>query len=140
MFSQTVEYALRAAVHLALNPNTPQKTAGIAESTKVPMAYLSKILQGLQRHHMVKLQRGVHGGVLLVLPPESLTILDIVNAVDPIQRIESCPLEIRSHGRQLCALHRKLDDALERTQRALGSTSLADLLRDPNPSKALCES
>jgi len=140
MFSQTVEYALRATVHLALCEGKPQRTAEIAKATKVPLAYLSKVLQGLQRQKIVRLQRGIGGGVSLARSSKDLTILDIVNAVDPIQRITTCPLELRSHGKRLCSLHRKMDDALERTEKALGSTSLEELLNDSNPSKALCES
>lgn len=138
MFSQTVEYALRAAVHLAQHSETPQKTADIASSTRVPTAYLSKILQGLQRQKIVHLQRGVGGGVTLAIPPEKLTILDIINAIDPIARINSCPLELKSHQSQLCPLHQKMDDALQRTEQALGSTTLSDLLVGAHPIQGLC--
>ena len=65
MFSQTVEYALRAVVHLAQHAPAPQKTSDIAEATKVPPAYLSKVLQGLRSQEIVKLQRGIGGGVSL---------------------------------------------------------------------------
>jgi Rrf2 family transcriptional regulator, nitric oxide-sensitive transcriptional repressor len=139
MFSQTVEYALRAAVHLAMNSGTPQTTAQIADSTRLPMAYLSKILQGLQREKIVQLQRGVGGGVSLAIAPEELTILDIVNAVDPIQRIETCPLSLSGHGRRLCSLHKKMDDAAAHTENTFSSTTLAHLLADSNPTPALCE-
>ena len=48
MLSQTVEYALRAVVHLAMRAPEPQTTAAIADVTKVPPAYLAKVLQGLK--------------------------------------------------------------------------------------------
>ena len=95
MFSQTVEYALRAVVHLAMKSPQPQKTAEIAEATQVPPAYLSKVLQGLKEKGVVRLQRGIGGGVALAHQPDQLTILDIVNAVDPIKRITTCPLVSR---------------------------------------------
>ncbi len=47
VFSQTVEYALRAVVHLASEAPADRMTAQIAEATHVPRAYLSKVLQRL---------------------------------------------------------------------------------------------
>lgn len=138
MFSQTVEYALRAVVHLAMRRSEPQTTAMIAESTKVPTAYLSKVLQGLRAKGIVNLQRGLGGGVSLAIPPDKLTILDVVTAVDPIPRIRTCPLELKSHGVRLCALHFRMDAALSKVEDAFRSTTLAELLTDPNPSVPLC--
>jgi Rrf2 family protein len=139
MLSQTVEYALRSVVHLAHHVDTPQTTAQIAVATKVPLAYLSKVLQSLQRNQLVKTQRGVGGGIQLNVSPDSLTILDVVNAVDPIIRIDSCPLSLRAHGKRLCELHRRIDNALQATETAFAATTLAELLREPNPSRALCD-
>lgn len=139
MFSQTVEYALRAVVHLAQHSPSPQKTSEIAESTRVPSAYLSKVLQGLRSRNIVRLQRGIGGGVSLARPPEELTILDVVNAVEPIQRIKTCPLELSSHGVRLCALHRRMDNAIRAMEEAFQKTTLAELLEDPNPSVPLCD-
>lgn len=139
MFSQTVEYSLRAVVFLAQQGPTPQKTNDIASSTQVPAAYLSKVLQGLRAKDIVRLQRGVGGGVTLARPPEELTILDVVNAVEPIQRIKTCPLKLQSHGVNLCALHRRMDDAMMEMERAFGSTTLAELLQEANSSVPLCK-
>src|SRR6478609_2456343 len=108
MFSQTVEYALRAVVHLASSAPRAQTTEEVAKATKVPQAYLSKVLQGLVAAGIVKSQRGIGGGMSLAKKPSELTILEVVNAVDPIKRIESCPLELASHGIKLCPLHRRV--------------------------------
>lgn len=140
MFSQTVEYALRAVVHLAMQDGRALKTSEIAERTKVPAAYLSKVLQGLQAQGIVQLQRGIGGGVRLAQEPDTLTILDVVNAVDPIERIDRCPLELKTHGVHLCALHRRMDNAIGGMEDAFRATTLAELLSDPNPSIPLFES
>ena len=139
MFSQTVEYALRAAVHLAIKSPDAQTTAEIAEATKVPLAYLSKVLQGLREKGIVRLQRGLGGGVSLAREPAELTILDIVSAVEPLQRIKTCPLDLKSHGTQLCALHRRMDASLKNIEDAFASTTLAELLLESNPSVPLCD-
>jgi Rrf2 family nitric oxide-sensitive transcriptional repressor len=139
MFSQTVEYALRAVVHLASNAPTAQTTEQIAKATKVPQAYLSKVLQGLVATGVVKSQRGIGGGIALVKKPSELTILEVVNAVDPIQRIKTCPLELASHGVKLCPLHHRVDKALAMVEHAFASTTLQEVIDEPTESFPLCE-
>lgn len=138
MFSQTVEYALRAVCFLAQNPAS-STTEQVATQTKVPAAYLAKVMQSLVRAGIIRSQRGVGGGVSLAKGPEELTILEVVNAVDPIQRIHSCPLELASHGVTLCPLHRRLDEALEMVEDAFRKTTLAEVLREPTTSVPLCD-
>lgn len=139
MLSQTVEYALRAVAYLGQNAPQAKTTKQIATVTKVPAAYLSKVLQSLNRAEIVKTQRGVGGGVSLARSPDALSILDVVNAVDPIQRIKSCPLDLASHGVKLCPLHRRLDDALKGIEDAFRDTNLAEILAEPSESVPLCD-
>ena len=139
MFSQTTEYALRAAVWLAQNTGSPQTTAQVGEATKVPISYLSKVLQSLGRAGIVRAVRGLHGGFELVHSPELVSILDIVNVVDPIRRIKSCPLNLQSHSKQLCPLHKKMDQALAIVEESFRTTTLADVLRPGNEQRPLCE-
>lgn len=138
MFSQTVEYALRAVVHLAKEAPSGQTTDQIAAATRVPRAYLSKVLQGLVRAGVVHSQRGLGGGVTLLKTPQELTILEVVNAVDPIQRIHTCPLGIAAHGVNLCPLHRRVDNALAMVEEAFTNSTLAEVLADPSQSVPLC--
>lgn len=139
LFSQTAEYALRAVVLLADRAGQPQTNQQIADATRVPAGYLSKVLQALGRADLVAGQRGVGGGFLLVRPADQITVLDVVNAVDPIERIRTCPLGLKSHGTHLCPLHRKLDDALASIESAFGSTTIQTLLDTPSTSRPLCE-
>ena len=139
MFSQTVEYALRAVVYLAYEAPEARTTEEIHKATQVKKAYLSKILQGLAKKGIVTTQRGVGGGVALGKTPEELTILDVVNAVEPIERIRTCPLGLSSHGVRLCPLHRRIDSALELVETAFGNTTLAEVLAEPSKSVPLCD-
>lgn len=139
MFSQSVEYALRAMVYLAQRPSTAQTTDDVAEATKVPRAYLSKVLQGLVRAGLVRSQRGLRGGMTLARTPAEITILAVVAAVDPIRRIKACPLGLASHGVRLCPLHKRLDDALASVEAAFAATTLAEILAEPTESVPLCD-
>ena len=138
MFSQTVEYALRAIVHLAKQPDALQTTAQISKATQVPSPYLSKVLQTLTRDGLVEVKRGVSGGYLLGKSPDEMTIYDVVQCVDPLQRIRTCPLELSSHRKRLCSLHAKMDSALESIETVFRTTTLTELMNSPNPSVPLC--
>jgi Rrf2 family nitric oxide-sensitive transcriptional repressor len=137
MFSQTVEYALRAVVYLA-DQEEARTTQQISDVTKVPTAYLAKVLQNLNRAGLVRSQRGLYGGFLQGKLPSELTIWEVVQAVDPIRRIKTCPLELESHKTRLCPLHKKLDDAVAQVEKAFRETTIADILAEPTTSKPLC--
>lgn len=139
-FSQSAEYALRAVVWLAQNPGTPQTTHQLAEGTKVSVNYLPKVLQPLGRAEIVTSQRGINGGYSLDRDPEGLSVLEVVECVDPIPRINSCPLKLGSHGTNLCPMHRAMDDALKDLRQRFGDMTIASLLRQATGSKPLCDS
>jgi Rrf2 family protein len=140
MISQTTEYALRAVVWLARKPDEQQGTKKISDAIQVPPGYLSKVLQKLTRAGLVTSSPGRSGGFRLTRPPAEIRVLEVVNAVDPLQRIHTCPLGIEDHGSNLCALHQKLDDDLARTEKAFASTTIIELLADKNGAPPLCES
>jgi Rrf2 family protein len=139
MLSQTTEYALRAMVLLAGATNRPCSVDSIAAQTQTPPAYLSKILQSLAKAGLVRSQRGVTGGYLLNRAPDQLRVLDVINAVDPLERIRECPLGLASHGTKLCPLHRRLDNALAMVEQAFAASTLAEIIAEPSSSKPLCD-
>ena len=128
-WSQTAEYALRAVVCLADHPGQALTTAAIAGHTHVPSNYLSKVLQTLARGGLVTARRGLHGGFTLSRPATAMSVLDVVTAVDPVRRIHECPLGAAGHGRQLCALHRRMDDALAQLERAFADIGIGELVK-----------
>ena len=138
MISQTVEYALRAVVFLANDPKAGRTTEQIAKVTLVPQAYLSKVMQQLAAAGLVRAQRGIGGGFTLLKDPAVITILEIVNAVDPIKRIRTCPLGLAAHGVRLCPLHKRMDEALASVEKAFANSTLAEILAEPTESVPLC--
>ena len=69
MLSQTVEYALRAATFMASAPAESHTVEQIAAATRVPVAYLAKVLRQLVRSGVAASRRGVGGGFTLAKPP-----------------------------------------------------------------------
>jgi len=130
MLYQTTEYALRVTVYLASLGGNPATIAQIAAATQTPEGYLAKVLRNLALAKLVRSQRGLHGGSVLARPADAITVLDVVQAVDPIQRIKQCPLGIKSHGVNLCPLHRRLDEAIAMVEKAFARSSIAELVAE----------
>lgn len=127
MFSQTVEYALRAMMFLASRGSTPVTSECIAANTQVPAGYLSKVMRDLVIGELVTSFRGPRGGFVLTAKPEMITMFDVVHAVDPFRRIHKCPIDNPSHV-ELCPLHRHLDDAIAQIERSFRAVTLAQML------------
>ncbi len=140
MFSTTLEYALRAVTWLAARPGEGMTAGRIAEATQVPEDYLSKVLQQLVRGEVLLSQRGRHGGFQLARPAAEISMLAVVNAVEPIRRIDTCPLRLREHGMVLCPLHRRLDNAYAMVEKAFAETTLLELVEDNKKRQSLCTS
>ena len=138
MFSQTTEYALRAMACLALRPDNLTSAVALAEQTKVPANYLAKVLQTLAGNGLIDGRRGVGGGYRLAKPATQINLLDVINSVSPVRRIESCPLGLKNHGNNLCPLHKRTDEAAAAVIRVFGNVTLADLVNDPASNKPLC--
>ncbi|HJS06369.1 MAG TPA: Rrf2 family transcriptional regulator [Pirellulales bacterium] len=138
MLTKTAEYALRVAVCLAQSPEQPASADELAEITKIPRRYLHKVVQDLARGGLVRSQPGPGGGYSIVPSPKRITILDVVNAVAPLERIRRCPLGLTSHTR-LCPLHRELDKVYAQTEKAFARVTLDELLRSTSAIVPLCE-
>jgi Rrf2 family transcriptional regulator, nitric oxide-sensitive transcriptional repressor len=133
MISSAAEYAIRAMLCLATRGPAGHgglTTHHISEAATLPLAYLAKVMQMLVRAQLVHSQRGINGGFVLARPPESITLLDVVRAVEPSHRIKTCPVGHAGHGISLCPLHRRLDAAARCVEELLGGTSLEQLVEE----------
>lgn len=142
MLSKTAEYALRAVTCLAEREacdKTPSSADVLAEVTQVPRRYLNRVLQDLVAADLILSRCGPKGGYELAMPTSAITILDVVNAVAPLGRIESCPLGLKSHT-SLCPLHTELDRAYAATEAAFAGVTIKQLLDSTNPIIPLVES
>ncbi|WP_221090762.1 Rrf2 family transcriptional regulator [Deinococcus aquaedulcis] len=130
MFSQTAEYALRAAVTLAQQPERPFTAAELAHQTGVPSPHLLKVMGQLARAGVVRALRGKREGYRLDRPPAQIILPEVVSAVDPLPRLHRCPLDRPEHAQQLCPLHRELYATYAQLEATLHRRCLADLLAE----------
>ncbi len=138
MLSATSEYALRMMILLTEADGMPTTCAKLSEVGRIPPQYASKVLNLLRRAAMVKGQRGRYGGFVIGCDSSNTTLLDIVNVIEPLQRIEGCPLGRSEHAHQLCPLHSQIDTAIAQLEAALAQLTLRQLVEESD-SAVLCQ-
>ncbi len=134
LFSDASEYALRAVVWLAQYPGEPKKVKEIAAGTQSPAGYLIKVLQGLMKAGILTAQRGSNGGFALKRDPATLSVYEVVQAIDPIERIRNCPLGLAAHGANLCPMHKRIDDAIASIEENFRQCTIKQMLDEPSAS------
>ena len=67
-------------------------------------------------------------------------VLTVINAVDPIRHIESCPLKLETHGTHLCPLHKKVNASISLIEELFRDATIGTILAEPTQSIPLCDS
>jgi Rrf2 family protein len=136
--SEGVEWALHCCLTLGwLAIERPVPTAKLAATFELPTAYLNKHLQALVRADVLVSSAGARGGFRLARPPEEITVLEIVTAIEGREAAFRCT-DIRRRGAgsgsdpqafaRQCAVTTAMRTAELAWRRALASQTLADLM------------
>lgn len=130
VFSTPCSYAIRAVSYLAAHSSGKLTSKQeIARGESIPPAFLSKLLLALCRGQILRSRKGLLGGYELALPPEKISLLDIVRTVDnePFQKciLENHPCS-EAHP---CMLHPTWLPVRTMLLKYLEGTTVADLQR-----------
>ncbi len=91
VFSQAGRYALRIMAIVASQPEGALLRAkDLTESTRVPAAYLSKVLRRLTEAGLLLSKKGHHGGFRLARNPGDIRLKDVLEAVNTQPDADSC--------------------------------------------------
>lgn len=140
--TRATDYAVRVAVYLAtLPPDRKAPLGELAEATGVRDNFLSKILQRLVHHGLVSSHRGTGGGFRLNVAAESLTLLQVVEAIEGKIALNICLSEWQSCPSQSqCAVYPVWQKAQAALSQELASVTIAELAaQTTEKSKALME-
>jgi Rrf2 family protein len=131
MLSQTAEYALRAALQLAQQPDgEPVQAAELAARLRIPANYLAKTLHGLTRARVLTSARGKGGGFRLARPAARITLAEVIEPFDTLDGPRLCLLgRPECSDQNPCAAHWRWQAARQDAVRFYRATSLADMLR-----------
>lgn len=131
MISKTSLQAIRALVILAeLPPGEHQGAAAIAQRIGAPSNYLGKMLQSLTRFRLVESQKGLHGGFRLAKPAAEISLIDVMNCIEDLDKWNECVLG-RPECSEIhpCVVHHKWKIARNACLDLLRSTTLEAVVK-----------
>jgi Rrf2 family protein len=136
-----VEYGLHCLLFLvddSRDEAPPASARDLADLQGVPVEYVAKLFTKLQRAGLVAASEGARGGFRLARDAESISVLDVVLAIDGEKSLFECR-EIRGRcavfgdrpprwaTRGVCGIHGIMLEAEVRMREVLGASTLADI-------------
>jgi len=126
---RTGDYGVRAVLDVARTyGHGRRKTREIAQAMNIPPRYLSQLLALLVRVEILTATAGPSGGYELARPPEELTLLDVVEAIEGSVALERCVVRgIPCSSDGICAVHDAWSAAQDAMAGRLAETNFAEL-------------
>src|SRR5689334_11288712 len=132
--SKKADYALIAMKHLARKGGRSTSAREIAEQYGIPIELMAKVLQRLVRTGLLASTQGTRGGYTLGRLASSISVADVIQAIDGPLTVTACSTEKNSCEQfTKCSIRDALWQIRERIVAALGTVSLAEMAADPEP-------
>jgi len=135
--SKKADYALIAMKHLALSREGAVSVSAreIAEQYDIPIELMAKVLQRLVRSGLLVSTQGTRGGYTLRRPAGSISVADVIQAIDGPVAVTACSSSDDGACEQFakCNVRDPLWRVRERILAALGECTIAELAADPPP-------
>ncbi len=130
MLSATAEHALRAVLFVAQFPDqTTIASDTVAVALGAPRNYLAKTLNALAKAGVLRSSRGPGGGFSLAVPPEQLTIAQVIAPFTEQSKLPVCLLHNRPCDTATpCGAHAQWSSIRTNFVQTFANTTIADLL------------
>ncbi len=133
------KYAVRALMELAIDGcSSPLGVYEIARRQHIPERFLEQIFGDLRRANILESRRGAHGGFCFAVPPEKITVLDIVEILDGEIRPARCSAGGTCYiaDAPLCTTSRIWDEARTALEGVFGRYTIAQIAAEERVNRA----
>ena len=122
-------FAVTAMLDLALRQeNGPVTLSGVAERQRISLSYLEQLFGKLRRHELVASVRGPGGGYCLARDARSISVAQIISAVDEPLDATQCGGKENCRDEHRCMTHDLWSSLSQRMYEYLDSVNLHDLM------------
>src|SRR3954465_3370980 len=127
-------FAVTAMIDIAMNSTKgPATLAGVSDRQKISLSYLEQLFGKLRRHALVESVRGPGGGYHLAGSAETISVADIITAVDEPIDATQCGGRENCHDDRRCMTHELWAGLNPPTSSFLQSVTRAELVRQQQP-------
>ena len=124
-------FAVTAMIDVALHgSDNPVTLAAVSERQRISLSYLEQLFGKLRRHGLVDSVRGPGGGYNLAKPAGSVSVAEIILAVDEPIDATQCRGRENCHDDRRCMTHALWAGLNAQILAYLRSVSLATLVRE----------
>lgn len=135
LYSKGCEYTIRALMHLL--PQQEDRYVGakeICRRARIPEPFTRKMFQALVQKGLLRAVPGPRGGYQLACPPEKISVLRVIRAVEGEDAFDTCILGLPTcNNRNACPLHVTWSRAKRSLLPDLTATTLRDLVQKKSP-------
>ena len=129
--SKKADYALLAMRHLAAEPRAVVSARELAEAYDIPAELLAKVLQRLVRTKLLESQQGLRGGYGLARKPDSISVAEVIQAIDGPFTVTACSESDHSCDQfSKCNIRDPLWHIKDRIVTALAAMTVSELAAD----------
>jgi len=133
VITRETDYAIRATLYLAKQKDCslPVSTSELSKEMAIPYRFLRKIVSKLVQAELIESRRGKGGGVSLARDASEISLIDIIDAVDPeASLLNRCLVDERGCNRVThCGIHAELDRMQKQLNASLSEVTLASMSR-----------
>jgi Rrf2 family protein len=134
--TKKADYGLIALCHLARRSKTASAKE-IADTYRIPLPLLSKVLQTLVRNNLLVSEQGATGGYRLARDPHEISALEVIRTIDGPIILTHCftehDHEIECDQSELCPVREPLRKVHEGVLRLLSGITISDMTSDDMP-------
>lgn len=137
--SKKSDYALLAMKHLATRPDGSGSSSAreISESYDIPLELLAKVLQRMVRARLLLSVQGTRGGYRLGRPPATISVADVIQAVDGPVTVTACSDDDHTCDQYTkCSIRDPLWKIKNRILDALNTVSVAEMAAEADAAMA----
>jgi len=127
--TKKIEYAILAMQYIAGNPNKLITAKEMSERLNISFEFLSKTLQALMKNALIVSHQGKSGGYSLTRSPESISISEIINALDETSTVVECASEediLNCNRQNVCTIRQPMNSIQSKINSIFEQTTLAE--------------
>jgi Rrf2 family protein len=127
--SNTAQYAIRILAYMAVKPGEVFSAGDIVKELKISDKYLKRLMTTLSKARIVRSIQGRNGGFVFQKLPENISLSEIINAVENIEKYQGCILGFSEcSDENPCALHERWSKIKRDTNDLFFSVTLAQFV------------